>query len=784
MNTIGFSNFKAFGEKIQSFDRKPITLVYGANSVGKSTLLHRELYMQYVLDKKKVNVNKTTMFGDEIDFGGFDRFVHGRNPKNEICLHLSTDGFKNQYEDFAWKHFYNYTPEMQASLVEKIDALSEQECKRRMLDLPAIKNEFNTYTEYLNTAQLNNREIRSYTDIGTKIFDPNGDFGGEMSFLYLLNHELGEDYRYIKLSAPVLNPYYMKEASLLLNREITLDDCKSFEFNVWIYEKLKHISLSIIAKNDSNKEKALLAQKFLDMKVRPEWMCLTKFPLLPLLPEGYRTDNVYKTVDNIIYEKNKAMKESHTHKTNEAFNDLARNIYTVLFSNGYNNELYDTIYDCICAAQLDNPLDNLIELSERHWNRLDTNTREVALSEKVTTTYKEYLLNHIKQMFGEINKRKNFELDIYIGKIDQGDEVGITRIEISLKHQKYFTAVYLADGEIEYEFNQDHSEVHKQIQSLIKTMSLQDSDNTPYHDEYEILSNKRTIKINSKFWLNDYEKDREYSYLLVILGKVVDSLLSEIQQETIYIGPLRDYPSREDAFIVNDEVAKNNIMLQLRNNPKTREIVNSWFESNDKLRLPYRVKERKLIDINELYEKEEHFSNISGSKDKKEMMRYMLENFEGLSEITFVDTRTNTPVHNRDMGLGVTQILPIIIATNTNNNAQIIIEQPELHLHPALQCELADEFIHSYKKNSNSFLIESHSEHLLLRIMKRMRHTAEDKQDRDKSLDLTPDDVCLLYVDNNGKTSYINELELDDDGSLLDPWPKGFFEDGHIERFE
>ena len=64
MIRIGFSNFKAFGEKMQAFDKKPITLVYGANSIGKSTLLHRELYMQYVLDKKKVNVNKTTMFGD------------------------------------------------------------------------------------------------------------------------------------------------------------------------------------------------------------------------------------------------------------------------------------------------------------------------------------------------------------------------------------------------------------------------------------------------------------------------------------------------------------------------------------------------------------------------------------------------------------------------------------------------------------------------------------------------------------------------------------------------
>ena len=68
--------------------------------------------------------------------------------------------------------------------------------------------------------------------------------------------------------------------------------------------------------------------------------------------------------------------------------------------------------------------------------------------------------------------------------------------------------------------------------------------------------------------------------------------------------------------------------------------------------------------------------------------------------------------------------------------------------------------------------------------MKRMRHTAEDREGRDKSLDLTPGDVCLLYIDTDGKSTYIEELELDEDGSLLDPWPNGFFEEGHKERFD
>ena len=88
-----------------------------------------------------------------------------------------------------------------------------------------------------------------------------------------------------------------------------------------------------------------------------------------------------------------------------------------------------------------------------------------------------------------------------------------------------------------------------------------------------------------------------------------------------------------------------------------------------------------------------------------------------------------------------------------------------------------------WDENKNNFILETHSEHIILRLMKRMRHTDEDSLE-DESLKLTPDDICLLYVDNNGENTYIKELELDKDGTLLDPWPNGFFEEGYKERFE
>ena len=148
----------------------------------------------------------------------------------------------------------------------------------------------------------------------------------------------------------------------------------------------------------------------------------------------------------------------------------------------------------------------------------------------------------------------------------------------------------------------------------------------------------------------------------------------------------------------------------------------------------------------------------------------------------FIDTTTNIMVYPNEMGTGISQVLPILISAKMRKDSTIFIEQPELHLHPALQSELADEFIVSTNNRNNSFMIETHSEHLLLRMMKRMRQTHEGTLE-DENLKLTPDDIALLYIDTDGENTYILELELDEDGTLLDPWPGGFFEEGFKERF-
>src|SRR5262245_34270914 len=96
------------------------------------------------------------------------------------------------------------------------------------------------------------------------------------------------------------------------------------------------------------------------------------------------------------------------------------------------------------------------------------------------------------------------------------------------------------------------------------------------------------------------------------------------------------------------------------------------------------------------------------------------------SELIIRDRRSGTIVSHRDIGVGISQVLPILVEAYASRGQILAIEQPELHLHPGLQAELGDVFIKSALGHQrNTLLVETHSEHLILRLMRRMRNTAD-----------------------------------------------------------
>ena len=133
------------------------------------------------------------------------------------------------------------------------------------------------------------------------------------------------------------------------------------------------------------------------------------------------------------------------------------------------------------------------------------------------------------------------------------------------------------------------------------------------------------------------------------------------------------------------------------------------------------------------------------------------------------DIRHEPPVlvSPRAVGYGVGQLLPVITQCCLADAGAVIVEQPEVHLHPRLQSAVADLFIDTVTSGRAQILVETHSEHLVLRMLRRIREGV-----------LSPELLKLLYVDlHEDGGAFVRELEIDDRGELLDGWPGDFFDE-------
>lgn len=229
---------------------------------------------------------------------------------------------------------------------------------------------------------------------------------------------------------------------------------------------------------------------------------------------------------------------------------------------------------------------------------------------------------------------------------------------------------------------------------------------------------------------------------LAVAGAIRDQL-----QGLVYLGPLREYPERH--YIMSGApgsyVGKSGQRLPdvLLKNPAVVEDVNRAFA---RFGVGYALRVTQITDAPEL-------------KD--------------VFAIRLVDSGTGVNVSLRDVGFGISQVLPVIVQSLISDHRTIFIEQPEIHLHPKLQAELAEVFATSIEEpRGNTFVVETHSEHLMLRLQKLIRLGR-----------LKSSDVSVVFVDRCDTGAQVVPIRLDTDGRFLDEWPGGFFEEDLDELF-
>ena len=119
-----------------------------------------------------------------------------------------------------------------------------------------------------------------------------------------------------------------------------------------------------------------------------------------------------------------------------------------------------------------------------------------------------------------------------------------------------------------------------------------------------------------------------------------------------------------------------------------------------------------------------------------------------------------------DVGFGVSQVLPVLtLCYYAPEGSILILEQPEAHLHPKAQSELADVLIDVVKNRNIQIILESHSEHLLLRLMRRI---AEEE--------ISADQTAFHFCQIEDGNSRAEQLKVDEYGNISN-WPQNFFGD-------
>tara|TARA_R110002096_G_scaffold288244_1_gene481938 strand:+ start:7744 stop:9681 length:1938 start_codon:yes stop_codon:yes gene_type:complete len=281
----------------------------------------------------------------------------------------------------------------------------------------------------------------------------------------------------------------------------------------------------------------------------------------------------------------------------------------------------------------------------------------------------------------------------------------------------------------------------------------------------------------------------------MLIDGVMDSLRYWLLG-TEYIGPYRSIPGRffqiaesEDSQAVDQGYQA---LREIARNPKLLRQISDIFQ--DTLDSPYRLEVRTIapsLDFARLTEEVQRHLEVGGKKsgDPKDQVGKVIASFsEGktVKGVYLVDTRTDTDVDFCDVGFGIGQVLPLVAEVASDRMGVVCIEQPEVHLHPKMQSDLADVFIKEKWEDSgvrqNLFILETHSEHIVLRLLRRIRETTRKKLP-DGIEPLTPMEVSVSWVEAGKEGSVITPLSINDQGRFSDEWPSGFFEERLDEMF-
>ena len=255
-----------------------------------------------------------------------------------------------------------------------------------------------------------------------------------------------------------------------------------------------------------------------------------------------------------------------------------------------------------------------------------------------------------------------------------------------------------------------------------------------YHD----ISTRQSANPFRCYGVDDFIAERKF----LSLQEAFENLFSRVH----YLGPRREDPRRYYTW--------------KESHPKG---IGQYGENMFSALLSGRVRQRSIDEwiMNWLRELELIYSyTLNPTSNTEQGYELLVQQYEDGPEVGLTD-----------VGFGVSQVLPVLtLCYYAPESSILILEQPEAHLHPKAQSGLADVLIDVVKNQNVQIILESHSEHLLLRLMRRIAEGEECKEG------ISVDKTAFHFCEINDGNSKAEQLKVDEYGNISN-WPQNFFGD-------
>lgn len=785
---ISLTNFRAF-KQTQTIEFAPVTLLFGPNSVGKSTVLKALFYVQQILSKGQCN----PMYLDALNkkyIGGFENLVHKRDLNTNITLKIEYD------KGDAIGSSYAYLYEL---LSEELDI----QLSSPVVDAKTIAIEFEiAWHKFEKTAYIKTYRVEFDGDIIAEVTSS----GPKQAFLTFLN--------------------YIHPLLLPANHEEWLQVQKDSEANLHPYNRLLLDGVDVYENHDERDQEEwekLLGQRLLEHFSPLYENAIDEDELLKVLEAHLHNyaenhiklrallDKKYVIEDEEIYIEIDNNKFGFAFTNDSTFiiglnkNTLGIDAFEFLEKHkgiGYssNNYFVSALHELINLNERNQR--NMISIQDHREYSLLHNVLSIEtvigalppLSKKIRTDLELDTIKHNEIITELLSDVLVAPLDNLFNLLNESLCIGPIRKIPDANYQPlpYIEQADWYDGSAAWSMLEkatfaELKEIHKWMSDQdkldlgygisVKVSKVFDLHN-PIYATHNIESLSPKIDELISWHLGD-QRIRE-------MGAVLDGI-SEIENRVIDPANEDEYKRDfEQKALIKQyrklEKEESNLELLIENlqsknefennstDLKSFEILKQLDEENNELQelLNNRSYDEVIAELTLKYEKikAERYAVLAQTDFLK------LDFNEVIQAYSIWDQHNDISVEPNEIGTGVSQLMPLVVAAVTQKSGLVACEQPELHLHPRVQVAIGD--LLSQNTEHVNYLIETHSEHLILRLRRRIRQNTDNELPVGLKA-FSHNEVVINYLEPSKDGVQVRRIRMDEDGEFRQPWPNGFF---------